>query len=599
MVQIVDDLIQRFRSIDEIPAADEIEKCLGSFRSREVMVTVIGATKRGKSTLINAILGRSDDLVAPVDASPATSVISRFKYATPANCNVKYLDGHSSMIDFNEIADFVTVEGNPENTLQVDNLLIEGPFDGLKRISDKHGVNLVLVDTPGAQSIEENYDEILYKCIPQSDVILYVFTLDNPICQSDIDLMLDVQCNQANNKGMLLVLNKSDQLSQEEIKDAVAHTRRVLRQSGVSIDNDIIAISAKMVMAGEELPAFQNLISEVESLAALSNLQDQYLRNFVKRVLFISEPIATSMRVSQSVLSGDRSTIEKELSNLPDKLESSISTFSAEWEEALDEYEGSLDSVHYSIHAKLDARFSKEVCNFGYLRKNLQHELNVIVRTELQDCVSRLTKRLKEALHILDNHAVEVGTIIDSSCSPSSLQPSTTLLFAPARKATIGAALVGISPAIPGLLASVPSLLGGSSILGSISGFVGGLVLAPIGVAVSVIALPIGILLTGAGLINFRRAMRTKKNNDTVEILTVSEDAINALFENLARQSAELRRMQKSLVRDFREQENSRMMRLKRELDKQTSMTSLELVENTSEIASSMIELSRIAGMDT
>ena len=37
-----------------------------------------GKAKRGKSTLINALLGRRDDLLAPVDQLPASNVLCRF-----------------------------------------------------------------------------------------------------------------------------------------------------------------------------------------------------------------------------------------------------------------------------------------------------------------------------------------------------------------------------------------------------------------------------------------------------------------------------------------------------------------------------------------
>jgi ribosome biogenesis GTPase A len=57
---------------------DGINKAVKGLLADRFVITVLGKAKRGKSTLLNALLGRSDDTLAPIDKLPAYP---------PANCS--------------------------------------------------------------------------------------------------------------------------------------------------------------------------------------------------------------------------------------------------------------------------------------------------------------------------------------------------------------------------------------------------------------------------------------------------------------------------------------------------------------------------------
>ena len=58
--------------------AAKISEIITSAQHMRFAIGVVGHAKRGKSTLINGLLGRSDDMMAPVDRFPATNVVSCF-----------------------------------------------------------------------------------------------------------------------------------------------------------------------------------------------------------------------------------------------------------------------------------------------------------------------------------------------------------------------------------------------------------------------------------------------------------------------------------------------------------------------------------------
>lgn len=116
--------------------ADKVKAIIEGLGDEKLMVAVMGKANRGKSTLINALLGRRDDVVAPVDRLPASSTVSCFSRAKGEKAAVTFQDGRKEAIPFARIREFVTEDGNPENKKGVQLLEIEGPFPNL----DEHVV---------------------------------------------------------------------------------------------------------------------------------------------------------------------------------------------------------------------------------------------------------------------------------------------------------------------------------------------------------------------------------------------------------------------------------------------------------------------------
>jgi len=73
-------------------------------------VAVLGQFKRGKSTLINALLGRS---LLPTDVAPLTSTITIVEHGKEETARVLYADGRREFVGVEDVAACVSEEGNP------------------------------------------------------------------------------------------------------------------------------------------------------------------------------------------------------------------------------------------------------------------------------------------------------------------------------------------------------------------------------------------------------------------------------------------------------------------------------------------------------
>src|ERR671935_1884526 len=87
-----------------------------------VYVAVIGEFKRGKSTLINALLGED---VLPTGVTPVTAVPTLLRFGPAARAVIYRRDGSAAPIPLAQLPDYVTERGNPGNRKHVREVVVE------------------------------------------------------------------------------------------------------------------------------------------------------------------------------------------------------------------------------------------------------------------------------------------------------------------------------------------------------------------------------------------------------------------------------------------------------------------------------------------
>ena len=127
-------------------------------------VAFLGQFKRGKSTLINAILGRE---ILPTDIVPLTTAITIVQHGKQYRCTALFRDGRKEEIEPGRIGEFVSEEGNPGNRKGVGEVVIELPIPILES-------GMRLVDTPGVGSIFELNTKTTKTYLPRIDVAVVV-----------------------------------------------------------------------------------------------------------------------------------------------------------------------------------------------------------------------------------------------------------------------------------------------------------------------------------------------------------------------------------------------------------------------------------------
>lgn len=196
-------------------------------------LAVLGQFKRGKSTLLNAILGES---ILPSAVIPLTSIPVFVHPAKSLHIQVNFTEGHARSISPSEIAEFVTEEKNPQNRKHVRSLEIGHCAPLLS-----HGI--VLIDTPGIGSTFTHNTLTTLGFLPQCDAALFLVSVDPPITEVEVEFLRAVR---KQIDRIFFVLNKVDYLDAVELQQAETFLLRVLReQVGVQEGIELFSISAR------------------------------------------------------------------------------------------------------------------------------------------------------------------------------------------------------------------------------------------------------------------------------------------------------------------------------------------------------------------
>jgi GTPase SAR1 family protein len=181
-------------------------------------VFVVGEFKRGKSTFVNALLGRE---VLPTGVLPLTSVATAVAWGGRARAEVAFGDGRVEPVPFDRLWEFVTEAGNPENRRGVDRAVVYWPADLLRD-------GVLLWDTPGTGSVYRHNTEAARAALRRADAAVLLLCADPPISEREQDLLAsDLRAL----PRLFVVLNKVDHVPGPEREQALSFTRQVVSRS--------------------------------------------------------------------------------------------------------------------------------------------------------------------------------------------------------------------------------------------------------------------------------------------------------------------------------------------------------------------------------
>jgi GTP-binding protein EngB required for normal cell division len=217
---------------------EQLAALLDRLDAARLRVLVAGEAKRGKSTLVNALLGRD---VLPSGVTPLTAVTTTVRYGDDERAEVRFLDGHDEKHPLAALSDLVTERGNPGNRRR-----IAGVTAYLAAPVLAGGVELV--DTPGTGSVFEWDTEAAHEALKSMDAAVFVLTADPPVSASERDLMGRVA---GLSVTTFTVLNKADHLDEAGLAEAVEFTRQVLGQAGHA--GTVYPMSARAGLGGGDV----------------------------------------------------------------------------------------------------------------------------------------------------------------------------------------------------------------------------------------------------------------------------------------------------------------------------------------------------------
>ncbi len=152
-------------------------------------VAVLGQFKRGKSTLLNALLGAP---LLPSGVIPVTAIPTFVRAGAQAKARITFSSGAVPLEITGEeevqrsLERHIAEAQNPRNSLQVEKVEIEFPSEFLSR-------GILAIDTPGVGSTFLHNTEAAEAVLGECDAALFVLSADPPITEVEVKYLCDVR----------------------------------------------------------------------------------------------------------------------------------------------------------------------------------------------------------------------------------------------------------------------------------------------------------------------------------------------------------------------------------------------------------------------
>lgn len=296
---------------------EEASALASRLREGRYFVACVGQFKRGKSTLLNALVG---DNVLPTGIVPVTSVPTVVRYGARRGARVRGRADSWCEIPPESLAEYVSEEGNPGNRKDVTGVEVFVPSLLLES-------GMCLVDTPGLGSTYERNTAATQAFVPHIDSAIVVIGADPPLAGAELRLIEEVARVVPD---LLFVLNKADRVSAAERSEAVAFARTTLQHRLGRAPGRIFEVSARDRLDGlgptRDWDAFVAALNQLarESGQALvvtaaergmARLAGQLLSDLAEQRALLVRPLEESER-RIAALTGTLSEAEQSVADL-------------------------------------------------------------------------------------------------------------------------------------------------------------------------------------------------------------------------------------------------------------------------------------------
>jgi Dynamin family len=144
---------------------------------------VVGETKRGKSSLVNALIGVPN--LSPVDAAVATASYLEFSHS-PSHGARAHVPGHDTPVPLSlgDLRDWGTMLGRMPDGIRPP-----------RRIEVLHSAPLLqyltLIDTPGVGGLDSLHTEIAMDAVERCTALLFVVDASSPFSQPELNFLVE------------------------------------------------------------------------------------------------------------------------------------------------------------------------------------------------------------------------------------------------------------------------------------------------------------------------------------------------------------------------------------------------------------------------
>ncbi len=415
-----------FDEIGDRTTSTLIEGFVKDLDSQRYNITILGSMKRGKSTLLNAMMERKNDSISPISSQVCTSAIVKYMDKNISNTEMKKEEAvihfknpeqQAVRIPLLRLADYVTEDKNPKNRKNVHSVEVFGDFPDWSKA-------VTIIDSPGYGSVFAHHDTLLADFLPYTDAIIFLVAADIPLDGGDIALLKELSAEEK--KKIFFVLTKVDNIDNpDDLEDVIDFVKNKIEAEGLTCDK-LYTVSAKPVyealcsgITGTELEnrkaenGLLELEGDLERFIVAESDQTKILRDRIEMLLKkTSEACNSYIKTSEDLMSMKTYDLtklqseERELQDankvLKENTKKALKKFSRDWSKALSSFQRKFASKASAI----DDRIMDDLGRGGLIGAvfqsfKLKQQIQRVIGLELQPLIIDMEEKLATVIKTL------------------------------------------------------------------------------------------------------------------------------------------------------------------------------------------------------
>ena len=296
--ELISSLLDVLPRVDNLAEAQLVQMRDALFHAdNPYMVVFVGPFSSGKSSIVNALMGKSD--LMPVGVTPTTD--------------------HISILRWGEEQDRITSGTEVESVFY--------PSSLLKKVS--------FVDTPGLESVFQKHEEITLNFLHRSDVVFLVMLATQAMSAANLEYL---QRLKEYGTKVIILINQFDLLSPEDA-DTVYQYVHTEARARLGTEPDVWMISAKKGLQAQREGVLDEGLWHESGLDKIVNFVDQQLSDVDRIRQKLRTPLQITQKVTQAALGvvrENQATLDH-YQNIADNIDQQLSAQKREQARALRE----------------------------------------------------------------------------------------------------------------------------------------------------------------------------------------------------------------------------------------------------------------------
>lgn len=365
---------------------DTIEDEINASRGLNVMV--VGRYSTGKSTLVNALLGKK---LLPSSDVPTTKAITYLTRGEPVSVYAEMPDGET-VVEFSD-SDLSDIHNETiGKAVKISVLVPDFPYS-----------NVTIIDTPGLEDTDKNVSQLTLDSVPMADALIVV--LDAGYLQSKVEFdFISSLMKDDRERKLIIVINKIDKNPKEAPK-LITECKRILTERGIDCSN-IYCLSARNALNQTD-PDFTNFQLYLKEFLE-KGLKSEVLRraevkvdNYINTLLEACQGAISSVVTSEKEAREAREKIEK----VKDAVSRTYRKQLVEINRCFGEYRNQffvdfgsfIDSLKTSAASEINASSLEKLRNSNALAEKLKQSISKYVSEKLTEFQNNIQANIKNS----------------------------------------------------------------------------------------------------------------------------------------------------------------------------------------------------------